>query len=209
MVRIGVLVSGSGSNLQAIVEACKAGYIDGQVVVVLSDNGHAYGLARARNAGIEAVHLDPGYFPTRTAYDQGILGFLQRKQVDLVCLAGYMRLLKKPVLEAYPNRVMNIHPSLLPAFKGLKAQEQALVYGVKVAGCSVHFVNEGMDDGPVILQRAVPVMEDDTVETLSARILEQEHQAYPQAVRLFAQGRLQVEGRRVRILPEGAGSTGP
>lgn len=197
MIRIGVLISGRGSNLQALLDACSAGEIAGQVVVVISDQPTAYGLERARNAGVEAFYLDPAAFPTKKAYFEDLVAQLKAHEVDLVCLAGYMRIVRRPLLEAFPNRIMNIHPSLLPSFPGLHAQQQALDYGVKVAGCTVHFVSAGMDEGPIILQAAVPVQEGDTEDSLSERILVQEHRIYPQAVQLFAQGRLQVEGRRV------------
>ncbi|MEW8979105.1 MAG: phosphoribosylglycinamide formyltransferase [Symbiobacterium sp.] len=202
MIRIGVLISGNGTNLQAILDACREGRIDGEVVVVISDRADAYGLERARRAGVEAIHVDPGDYPTRTAFDRALAELLLARNVDLVCLAGYMRLVRKPMLTAFPNRILNIHPSLLPAFPGLDAQGQALAYGVKVAGCTVHFVNEGMDEGPIILQAAVPVLEDDTHETLRARIQVEEHRIYPRAVQLFAEGRLRIEGRRVRILDQ-------
>lgn len=197
MIRIGVLISGRGSNLQALLDACNAGEIDGQVVVVISDQPTAYGLERARNAGVEAFYLDPAAYPTKKAYFEDLVAQLKAHEADLVCLAGYMRIVRRPLLEAFPNRIMNIHPSLLPSFPGLHAQQQALDYGVKVAGCTVHFVSAGMDEGPIILQAAVPVQEGDTEDSLSERILVQEHRIYPQAVQLFAQGRLQVEGRRV------------
>lgn len=199
MIRIGVLISGSGTNLQAILDACRDGRIDGEVVLVLSDRADAFGLERARRAGVEAQFVDPAPYPTRAAYSAALAERLQAAQVDLVCLAGFMRLVKRPLLEAYPNRIMNIHPSLLPAFKGLAAQQQALDYGVKVAGCTVHFVTAGMDEGPIIRQAAVPVLEDDSFESLRDRILEQEHRIYPEAIQLFAEGRLRVEGRRVII----------
>lgn len=200
MIRIGVLISGNGSNLQAILDACREGRIPGEVVVVLSDKADAFGLERARRAGVEAIHVDPAAYPTRTAFDAALAELLQAREVDLVCLAGYMRLVRKPMLTAFPDRILNIHPSLLPAFPGLDAQGQALAYGVKVAGCTVHFVTAGMDEGPIILQAAVPVLEDDTHEDLRARIQAEEHRIYPEAVRLFAEGRLRIEGRRVRIL---------
>lgn len=202
MTRIAVLVSGSGSNLQAILDACQAGKIDGQVVTVVSDKADAYGLVRARSAGIEAIFLDPASFASRGAYNQALADLLQERQVELVCLAGYMRLLKKPFLDAFADRILNIHPSLLPAFPGLEAQRQALDYGVKVAGCTVHFVTAGMDEGPIVLQATVPVLGDDTVETLRDRILAQEHRIYPEAISLFAAGRLRLEGRRVQILAD-------
>jgi phosphoribosylglycinamide formyltransferase-1 len=197
MIRIGVLVSGRGSNLQALLDACKEGRIDGQVVVVLSDKADAYGLERARQAGIAAIHVDPAAFATRQAYDQRLAETLQQRDVDLVVLAGYMRLVKKPMLDAFTGRIINVHPALLPSFKGLEAQRKALEYGVKVTGATVHFVTEGLDDGPIILQAAVPVLDDDTVESLSERILAQEHRILPEAVQLFALGKLKFEGRRV------------
>jgi len=197
MIRIGVLVSGRGSNLQALLDACAAGGVAGRVAVVVSDKADAYGLERARQAGVEAIFLDPATYVSRNAYNVALAETLKARDLDLVCLAGYMRLLKEPVLEAFPWRVMNIHPSLLPAFPGLDAQKQALAYGVKVAGCTVHFVSLGMDEGPIILQAPVPVLTGDTVESLSHRILEQEHRIYPEAVQLFAQRRLRVEGRSV------------
>lgn len=199
MIRIGVLISGSGSNLQAILDACAAGRIDGKVVVVLSDRADAYGLVRARNAGVEAIFVDPAAFTSKKAYNEALRDLLAEHQVDLVCLAGYLRIVREPLLSAFAGRMMNIHPSLLPAFKGLDAQQQALEYGVRVSGCTVHFVWPGLDDGPIILQAAVPVFGDDTVAMLRERILEQEHRLYPEAIQLFARGRLRVEGRRVVV----------
>lgn len=201
MIRIGVLISGSGSNLQALLDACSAGQIDGRVTVVISDKPDAYGLERARKAGVEALFLDPASCETRSAYSALLARSLQDREIDLVCLAGFMRLIKKPMFEAYSGRILNIHPSLLPAFKGLDAQRQALEYGVRISGCTVHFVTEGMDEGPIIVQASVPVLEGDTVENLRGRILVQEHRIYPEAVQLFAQGRLRLEGRRVEIQP--------
>lgn len=200
MIRIGVLVSGSGSNLQAILDGCAAGRIDGQVVVVLSDKADAYGLERARQAGVAAHCVDPAAFATKKAFNEALRNLLEEYQVDLVCLAGYLRIVREPLLSAYAGRMLNIHPSLLPAFKGLDAQAQALEYGVRVSGCTVHFVWPGLDDGPIILQSAVPVLEDDTVESLRERILKEEHRLYPEAIQLFATGRLRVEGRRVTVL---------
>ena len=199
MIRIAVLVSGNGSNLQAILDACAAGQIDGQVVVVLSDRPDAFGLERARRAGVEAIFLDPAAYETKNAYNAAQAELLKARQVDLVCLAGYMRIVRRPLLDAFPNRILNIHPSLLPAFPGLEAQRQALEYGVKVAGCTVHFVTAGMDEGPIIAQASVPVLEGDTVESLRARILEQEHKIYPQVIQHFARGRLRLVGRRVEV----------
>ncbi len=199
MIRIGVLISGSGSNLQAILDACAVGRIDGRVAVVLSDKADAYGLERARKAGVEAIFLDPAPYETKSAYNAALADTLKERAVDLVCLAGFMRIVRKPVLDAFPGRILNIHPSLLPAFPGLEAQRQALEYGVKVAGCTVHYVTAGMDEGPIIRQAAVPVLDGDTFETLRDRILEQEHRIYAEAIQLFAQGRLRIVGRRVEV----------
>lgn len=203
MIRLAVLASGRGSNLQAIIDAVGRGELPVKLVLVLSDNPRAQALERARTAGIPTVVVRREDYRSRRDFNLEILRWLRRYQVDLVALAGYMRVLSPEVVRAYPNRIMNIHPSLLPAFPGLEAQRQALEYGVKVTGCTVHFVDEGVDTGPIIIQRAVPVREDDTAESLSGRILEQEHQIYPEAIRLFATGRLRVEGRRVRVLEEG------
>jgi len=200
VIRIGVLISGSGSNLQAIMDACAAGRIDGQVVAVLSDKAQAYGLERARMAGVEAIFLDPTLYDTKSAYNLAIAETLKERTVDLVCLAGFMRIVRRPMLDAFPDRILNIHPSLLPAFAGLEAQRQALEYGVKVAGCTVHYVTAGMDEGPIIMQAAVPVAFGETFETLRDRILEQEHRIYPEAIQLFAQGRLRRLGRQVEII---------
>lgn len=198
---IGVLISGSGTNLQAIVDRCADGTIDGRVVCVISNRADAYGLERAKRAGIPAVHLDHRRFSSRQEYDGELVRILREHGVELVALAGFMRIVTPVLLDAFPNRVMNIHPALLPSFPGLDAQKQALEYGVRVTGCTVHFVDQGCDTGPVILQSVVPVLPGDTVETLSARIHVQEHRIYPEAIRLFAAGRLTVEGRRVTILP--------
>jgi phosphoribosylglycinamide formyltransferase-1 len=196
-VKIAVLVSGRGSNLQAILDSIEKGYIKNAAInVVISNKENAYALERARNHGINAVFLDPGEYD-RDRYDKAILNILNQYDADLLLLAGYFRLLGNEIIKAYRNRIMNIHPSLLPAFKGLHAQKQAFEYGVKVAGCTVHFVDEGLDSGPIILQRCVPVLPGDTEETLTARILEQEHIIYPEAVRLFTEGKLEIEGRNV------------
>lgn len=196
-VKIAVLVSGRGSNLQAIINNIEKGYIKNAAVnVVISNKANAYALERARNHSISAVFLDPGRYD-RAGYDREILNTLEEYNIDLLLLAGYFRLLGSAIIEAYRGRIFNIHPSLLPAFKGLHAQKQAFEYGVKVAGCTVHFVDEGLDSGPIILQSCVPVLPDDTEETLTARILEQEHIIYPEAVRLFTEGKLKIEGRNV------------
>jgi phosphoribosylglycinamide formyltransferase-1 len=168
---------------------------------VISNNAGAFALERARKHGIPALHVDHRLFSGRGAYDAALVETLQEHQVELVVLAGFMRILTPVLIDAFPTRIMNIHPALLPAFPGLHAQRQALDYGVKIAGCTVHFVDAGTDTGPVVLQAAVPVLEGDTEETLSARILTQEHRIYPEAIQLFAEGRLRVEGRRVFIAP--------
>ncbi|HZV81329.1 MAG TPA: phosphoribosylglycinamide formyltransferase [Geobacteraceae bacterium] len=198
-IRIGVLISGSGTNLQAIIDKCESGEIDGSVVCVISNKAAAFGLERASNHGIPAFHLDHRMHADRLDYDAALVALLREHKVDLVVLAGFMRIVTPTLLDAFPNRVMNIHPAILPSFPGLDAQRQALEYGVKVSGCTVHFVDSGTDTGPIILQSVVPVREGDTVETLSERIHVEEHKLYPAAIQLFAQGRLTVEGRRVRI----------
>lgn len=195
--KVGVLVSGRGSNLQAIIDASEAGRISADVVVVVSDVADAYALERARRHGIDAVFVDPKEHRDREAYDRAVIEVLRKYDVDLVCLAGFMRLLSPHLVGAYRNRIMNIHPALLPAFPGLHVQRKALNHGVKFSGCTVHFVDEGTDTGPIIIQAAAPVLDDDTEETLSARILRFEHQVYPRAIQLFAEGRLEVQGRRV------------
>ncbi len=196
-VKIAVLVSGRGSNLQAIMDSIEKGYIKNAAInLVISNKANAYALERARNHGINAVFLDPDEYG-RDEYDRAILNVLNQYDTDLLLLAGYFRILGSEIIKAYRNRIMNIHPSLLPAFKGLHAQKQAFEYGVKVAGCTVHFVDEGLDSGPIILQSCVPVLPGDTEETLTARILEQEHIIYPEAVRLFTEGKLKIEGRTV------------
>ena len=166
---------------------------------MISDREHAPALARARAAGVEAVWVNPKDFTTRESFDLALVRELEKRQVGLVCHAGYMRILSPAYIRAFAGRALNIHPSLLPAFPGLHAQRQALEHGAKVAGCTVHFADEGMDTGPIVLQAAVPVMPDDTEETLAARILEQEHRLYPEAVRLFAEDRLEIVGRRVIV----------
>ena len=199
-VKIAVLVSGRGSNLQAIIDSIEKGYIKNAAInVVISNKANAYALERARIHGISTVFLDPGEYG-RAEYDKAILDILNQYDTDLLLLAGYFRLLGNEIIETYRNRIMNIHPSLLPAFKGLHAQRQAFEYGVKVAGCTVHFVDEGLDSGPIILQKCVPVIPGDTEETLTNRILEQEHIIYPEAVKLFTEGKLKIEGRNVVIL---------
>jgi phosphoribosylglycinamide formyltransferase-1 len=199
---LGVLASGRGSNLQAILDAIAAGRCPARVGVVVSDRKDAPALDRARRAGIRAIHLDPHAFPDRVSFDDAVAAALDEHGVELVCLAGYMRVLSPPFIRRYPMRILNVHPALLPAFPGLHAQRQALQHGARVAGATVHFVDEGVDTGPIVLQGAVPVLDGDTEETLSARILVEEHRLYPEAVRLFAEGRIEVIGRRVRVREE-------
>jgi phosphoribosylglycinamide formyltransferase-1 len=201
--RIGVLASGRGSNLQAIIDATEAGKLDAKIAVVLSNKKDAVALERARKHGLTDMFLDPKPFAgqpdSREAYDRAVLDVLRKHDVELVLLAGYMKIVTSVLVKAYENRMMNIHPSLLPSFPGLDAQQKALEHGVKVSGCTVHFVTEGVDEGPIIIQAAVPVLESDTPETLAARILVEEHKIYPKAVQLYAEGRLKVDGRIVRI----------
>jgi phosphoribosylglycinamide formyltransferase-1 len=200
---IGVLASGRGSNLQAIIDAIEGGELDADLRVVLSDVENAVALERARKAGVPAVFVDAGRKGARLSAqaEKEYVKCLQVHAVELVILAGFMRILGDELLEAFEGRIMNIHPSLLPSFPGLNAQHQAFEHGVKVAGCSVHFVDAGVDTGPIVLQQALEVMENDDAESLAARILEQEHKIYPRAIQLFAEGRLRIEGRRVKVLP--------
>jgi phosphoribosylglycinamide formyltransferase 1 len=197
--KIGVLVSGSGSNLQSILDACAGNDINGQVVCVISNIADAFALERAKKAGVPALHLDHRAYTGREAYDEALVATLQEFGVELLVLAGFMRIITPVLLDAFPSAVMNIHPALLPSFPGLHAARQALDYGVKFSGCTVHFVDPGMDTGPIIIQATVPVLEGDTEETLSARIQKEEHRIYPEAVKLFAEGRLKVEGRKVVV----------
>ena len=197
--RLGVLISGSGTNLQAIIDRAARGDLHAEVVCVISNKAEAFGLERARKHGIAAIHLDHKSFSGRSEYDAALVKTLQELGVELVILAGFMRIVTPVLLDAFPNRVMNIHPALLPSFPGLDAQKQALEYGAKLSGCTVHFVDAGTDTGPIILQSAVPVLEGDTVASLSERIHHEEHRLYPAAIQLFAEGRLKVEGRRVII----------
>ena len=199
LLSLGVLASGRGSNLQAILEACARPGFPARVAVVVGDRERAEALARARGHGVPAVWLNPKDFGDRVLYDEALRRLLDEHRVGLVCLAGFMRILTPGLVRAYAGRILNIHPSLLPAFPGLAAQRQALEYGVRVAGATVHFVDEGVDTGPIVLQAAVPVHTDDTEESLSARILVEEHRLYPEAIRLFAEGRLRLAGRTVTI----------
>jgi phosphoribosylglycinamide formyltransferase-1 len=193
---LGVLISGRGSNLQAIIDAIAAGALDARIGVVISNRPGAAGLERARRAGIETLCLDHRDYASREDYDRALVGALGAQGVGLVCLAGFMRLLSPAFVAAFPNAILNIHPSLLPAFPGLEAQHQAWAHGVKISGATVHLVDQDLDAGPIVLQRAVPVLDDDTAETLSARILEQEHLLYPEAIGVVLSGGWMVEGRR-------------
>ena len=197
--RLGVLASGRGSNLQAIIDTIEAGRLDALLAVVVSDRPDAQALERARKHGAKALFVDPKAYPEREAFDRALLAILEEHRVELVCLAGFMRILTPLFVRTFKGRILNIHPALLPAFPGLHAQRQALEHGVKIAGATVHFVDEGVDTGPIILQATVPVREDDTEETLSARILAEEHRLYPRAIQLFAEGRLGIRARRVHI----------
>src|SRR5579863_6931891 len=198
--RIGVLLSGRGSNFEALAESVEAGRIpDAEIAIVVSNREGAEGIERARRRGLDARGI-PSKGLEREAYDKLVVAALQEKKVDLVCLAGYMRLLSPHFVAAFPNRILNIHPSLLPAFPGLESQRQALEHGAKFSGCTVHFVDETLDAGPIIVQSAVPIRDDDTVDSLSARILAEEHRIYSQAVRIVLEGRFRIEGRRVIIL---------
>lgn len=197
--KIAVLASGSGSNLQAIIDEIAAGLLPAELCLVISDKPDAYALQRAQKANVPTKILLPQDFASRSDYDAQLVQILQAAKVEVVALAGYMRLVTPTLLNAFPQRVLNIHPALLPSFPGLHAQRQAFEYGVKVAGCTVHFVDEGMDSGPIILQAPVPVLDTDDADSLAARILEQEHIIYPLALRLLAEGKLHIVGRRVQI----------
>lgn len=198
-VPIAVLISGSGTNLQAIIDAIESGKLDARIEVVLSNRADAFGLARARKHGVPTEVLSHKDFATREAYDEAVVTLLRARRVELVVLAGFMRLLSPVFIKAYSNRIMNIHPALLPAFPGLKVQQKAVEHGARFSGCTVHFVNEECDEGPIIIQAVVPVFPDDTGDTLAARILEQEHRIYPRAIQLYAEDRLKVVGRKVLV----------
>ena len=193
--RLGVLISGRGSNLQALIDAVQARLLDATIALVISNRANAAGLERARHAGIEAICISHRGWPSRDAYDAALAKELKARDVGLVCLAGYMRLVGPALLEAFPNAILNIHPSLLPAFPGINAQQQAVEHGAKVSGVTVHFVTAELDGGPIILQRTVPVMDGDTDETLAERILVEEHRAYPEAVGIVLDGGWRIEGR--------------
>ena len=197
---LGVLCSGRGTDLQSIIDAIARGEVAAEIAVVLADKPEAYALERARQAGIKAVCVDRKQYEGREPFEEALIGELEAAGVTLVVLAGFMRILTPVFVHHYAGRILNIHPALLPSFPGAHAHRDVLAYGVKVSGCTVHFVDEGTDSGPIILQAAVPVLDDDTEETLGARVLEQEHIIYPRAIQLYCEGRLLVEGRHVRIL---------
>lgn len=201
--RVGVLASGRGSNFRSMVTAAAEGRIPAEIVLLLSDRREAGALEIARAHGVPAEVVEAREHPGREAHDKALIDLFEARRVGLVCLAGYLRILGPTFVDHFRGRLLNIHPSLLPAFPGLHAQRQALDHGVGLAGATVHFVDEGTDTGPIVLQGAVPVLPDDTEATLSERILAVEHRIYPEAIRLFAAGRLRIEGRRVRILGEG------
>jgi phosphoribosylglycinamide formyltransferase-1 len=206
--RIGVLISGRGSNLQALIDAAAVGELGGDIALVISNRPTAAGLARAAAAGLETLTLDHRGYPSRDTFDAAVAAALLERGVSLVCLAGFMRLIGAPLLEAFPNAILNIHPSLLPSFPGVDAQAQALKHGVRVAGATVHLVTAELDGGPIVAQAAVPVLDDDTPETLSARILAEEHRLYPLAVRRLLQGRWRLDGRRLVVDPATSHTSG-
>ena len=199
IINLGVLVSGSGSNLQSIIDNIEKGNLPARIRIILSNNPGAFALERARNHGIPYAVIEHGGFVSREDYDRKLVDTLRAHDVDLVVLAGFMRVLTPFFLRAFPLRVMNIHPALLPSFPGTHGQKKAFDYGVKFSGCTVHFADEGVDTGPIIIQAVVPVYDEDTEETLSRRILKEEHRIYPKAIKLYAEGKLRVEGRKVRV----------
>ena len=195
--RLGILISGRGSNLQAIIDAITDRRLNAEIAIVISNRADAQGLERARRAGREALHLDHRAYSSRAEYDSALVTELRRREVKLVCLAGFMRLLSPEFIDAFPNAILNVHPSLLPAFPGVDAQHQAWKHGVKVSGATVHFVTADLDAGPIVMQSAVEVRDDDTAEALADRILTEEHRIYPEAIGLVLDGAVRIEGRRV------------
>ncbi len=200
LLKLGVLISGSGSNLQSIIDHIEQGVLPAQIKIVVSNKPEAYGLTRAKKHGIPCVVFNHQDFSSREDFDRELIRLLQATGVDLIVLAGFMRILTPSFLRAFEQKIINIHPALLPAFPGTHVQQKAIDYGVKFSGCSVHFVDEGVDTGPIIIQAVVPVLPDDTAETLAARILKEEHKIYPQAIRYFAEGRIMKKGRHVAIM---------
>jgi phosphoribosylglycinamide formyltransferase-1 len=199
MLKIGVLASGRGSNFQSIIDEIESKRLHAEIALLITDNPSAVAIERAKKHGIDYLVMKPKEFSTKDKFFIKIAEELKKRHVELVVLAGFMRIVGKPLIDAFPNRIMNIHPALLPVFPGLHGQKQALEYGAKISGCTVHFVDEGMDTGPIIIQAAVPVHQDDSEESLSERILTFEHKIYPEAIRLFSEGRIEVKGRVVSI----------
>mgnify|MGYP001231435569 FL=1 len=195
--KLAILVSGYGSNLQAIIDNIESNHLSADIALVLSNVKNAFALERGKKHGLETIFLDPKTFTNRDDYEDKMIEILQSKSIDLICLAGFMRILSKKFIQTFPKKIINIHPSLLPAFPGLNVQKKALEYGVKFSGCTVHFVNEEVDGGPIILQSAVPILDEDNTESLSERILEQEHIIYPEAIKLIIEKKLAFSGRRV------------
>ncbi len=200
MKRIAVVASGRGSNFQAVLDAIRNGTVPAECVALITDNPKAYALERAKKAGVPCRIIDYSTFPSREVYERALLAAMQDVNADLFVLAGYMRILGASIVKAFPEKMINIHPALLPSFTGLHAQRQALKHGVKVAGCTVHFVDDSLDGGPIILQKSVPVLETDDEDALAERILMHEHQCLPEAIRLFCEERLVIEGRKVRVI---------
>jgi phosphoribosylglycinamide formyltransferase-1 len=199
MLTIGVLASGRGSNFQSIIDNIESGFISAKIALLVTDKPDAYALERAKNHKIESLVILPKDFPDNDSFYSHIAEELKKREVSLVVLAGFMRIVGKPLVERYQNRIMNIHPALLPSFPGLHGHKDAIDYGVKISGCTVHFVDEGVDTGPIIIQAAVPAYEDDTEDSLSERILKQEHRIFPLAIKLYAEGKVEVKGRNVYI----------
>jgi phosphoribosylglycinamide formyltransferase-1 len=199
MLTLGVLASGRGSNFQSIIDSIGSGFLNAKIAVLITDNPDSYSIERAKKHNIEFLVLRPGDFAGKDAYYSHITGELKKRNVDLVILAGFMRVVGKTLIDQYRNKILNIHPALLPSFPGLHGQKQAADYGVKISGCTVHFVDEGMDTGPIIIQAAVPAYHDDTEESLGGRILKQEHKIFPYAIKLYSEGRISIDGRKVII----------
>ncbi len=199
MLTIGVLASGRGSNFQSIIDNINSGYLKARIVALITDNPKAYAIERAKKSNIEALIISPKDFPDKDSYYQHITEVFKSKGVELVVLAGFMRVVGKPLIDAFKNKIMNIHPALLPSFPGLHGQKQALDNGVRISGCTVHFVDERIDTGPIIIQAAVPVYDDDTEDSLSERMLKQEHRIFPLAIKLFSEGKITVKGKKVII----------
>jgi phosphoribosylglycinamide formyltransferase-1 len=202
MLTLGVLASGRGSNFQSIIDSIESGFLDAKTAVLITDNPDAYAIERAKKHNIESLVLTPRDFPDKDAYYSRIAGELNKRHVELVILAGFMRVVGKALIDHYRYKIMNIHPALLPSFPGLHGQKQAADYSVKISGCTVHFVDEGMDTGPIIIQAAVPSYHDDTEDTLSERILKQEHRIFPYAIKLYSEGKILVKGRKVIVKGE-------